>query len=171
MPKDLLAGGIARLFRRPLNRWLGGFGADAASDEEALEAVLKSLASDHKLFRWRGRTVEVTGNVDAAKVDLRYLQRGDFIDMKNVPIAELTEIEDMIDQDFLFMATQVIDDPTLRKEVAESTHLGFKSIPNKTYVPAVDITATLPVSSDVFKVLFRDPADSPRKCVVPTKCC
>lgn len=174
MPKDLLAGGIARLFRRPLNRWLGGFGTGAQSDAEALEAVLKSLASDHKLFRWHDRTVEVTGNSgDSGKVDLRFLQRGDFVEVKNVSIAELTEIEDMVDQDFLYIATQAIDDPSIRKAVAESTDLHFKSVQKVTaYVPppgTTDLSTT--VSSDVFKVLFRDLADSPRKSVVPRKCC
>ena len=168
LPKDLMAGGLARLFRRPLNRWLGGFGGADQADEEALEVVLKSLAEDRKLFRWRDRTVEVIKTHAGGKVDLRYLQRGDFVEVKDVAVAELGEIEDMVDQDFLYLAMEAIDDTSLRKEVGESMNLHFK----KTSIrQAACQEADKVVSSDMFRVLFRDPADDKRKRTVSKTCC
>ncbi len=122
LPRDLMNGGIARIFRGPLNRWLGGFGKNSAPDEETLELVLEALAKDKRLFRWKGKTVEVTSEMKKSKLtDIRFLKKGEFVEVKNVELAELEPIDEIVDQDLHFIAISALDDAYLRDDVASKS--------------------------------------------------
>jgi hypothetical protein len=149
MPRDLMAGGVARLLRRPLNGWLGGFGEKQKEDEETLEVVLKALGEDRKLFHWKDRTVEITeAREKEKKVDLRYFWKGEFVEVKNVATSELSKIDEMIDQDFQFIAMTAIEDADVRRGIADSIH--FRSMRAR---------EDKIISSEVFQVIFRNPDD------------